>query len=134
MDFEAILEKAYEAAKKASTEKRSEIGERDMCGFAWVHIPEGRGGLPAYCRKKIKEAKDRAKLYFPNREDSEYRDNLTRGVESYYGDKHWQRGWEFWSPGKSNSQSITVHEAGATAFAKVLCEHGIKAYMGSRLD
>lgn len=46
-------------------------------------------------------------------------------------------GWQFWYSefsGHLGSQSVSTHEAGATAFRKVLADHGLDATFGSRLD
>jgi hypothetical protein len=39
-----------------------------------------------------------------------------------------------WNPTSNFTQSMDVKEAGSTAFAKVLRDNGIDAYMGSRAD
>jgi len=43
-------------------------------------------------------------------------------------------GLSLWNPGGSFTQSMDIKETGAEAYAKVLREHGLDAYMGSRAD
>jgi hypothetical protein len=74
------------------------------CGFAWVDISNGRDPFVNWCRK------------------------------NNVGKKHWNRGWMIWNPTSNFTQSMDVKEAGSTAFAKVLRNNGIDAYMGSRAD
>jgi hypothetical protein len=39
-----------------------------------------------------------------------------------------------WNPGGSFTQSMDIKEAGAQAYADVLRQHGLDAYMMSRAD
>lgn len=93
-------------AKKASDKYIAEYGEPFYCGFAWVHIPNG----------KCKFINDMKKL-----KDSGYT-------------KHWKKGYEIWNPCKNGTQSMDVKLAGAYAYAKVLTENGIECNAQSRAD
>lgn len=76
------------------------------CGMAWVTIKPARGAFVKWCRENKK------------------------------GDNGCHGGWVFWYSefDNANTQSVSVHEASAEAFAAVLNKHGIKAEAGSRLD
>lgn len=99
-----IFSEASKAAKAAF-----EATPEDMfCGFAWVKITPARGPFVKWLK------------------------------ENNIGDKGWNGGWELWSSdlatGISASQSMLRKEAAARAFAEVLRDHGIEAWMGSRAD
>ena len=102
--FRAIYEEAYLAGKKARDEYFAKHGEPLYCGFAWVHIPNGRHPFVNWAKKV--------------------------GL----GSKHWSKGWSIWNPIDDHTQSMDLKEIGAQAFAEVLNKHGIDAYMGSRAD
>lgn len=104
MELRQVIEGAKAAAKQAVAEALSRYGEGAYCGFAWVQIPDGRSPLVREMKKM--------------------------GV----GSKHWQKGWQVWSPGEHHGQSMDVHEAGARAYAAFLRQHGFEAFMGSRAD
>jgi len=104
-----IIRQAEAAAQKAVADmvercKGMPYGEPAYCGFAWVEIPDGRSAL-------VREMK-------------------RLGI----GQKHWRKGWMVWGPGKHGGQSMDIHEAGASAFAKVLQDAGFNAYSASRAD
>jgi hypothetical protein len=103
--FQEIHEKAVEAAKQAAKAKHQVIGDRDACGFAWVKVPNVRSN------SRLGNAMKKAGLY-----------------------KDYTGALALWNPSKYPTQSISVLEAGANAYAKVLSEHGINAYAQSRLD
>ena len=107
LDFvEQVLAKALVVSKLAAADIHSKIGERDCCGFAWVSVYD--------VRSNSKLGKLLAK----------------HGFSKAYGG-----GLQLWDPAHYPSQSISVKEAGAYAYAEVLVnELGLKAYGGSRLD
>jgi hypothetical protein len=74
------------------------------CGFAWVEISSARTPFVKWCK--------------------------TNNV----GSKHWKKGWSIWNPIGNMTQSMDLKEAGSSAFAKVLRNHGIDAYSCSRAD
>lgn len=104
MDFMAIIEEAIRAGQQAETQYINQYGEDGYCGFGWVEIPNGRSPFVTFCRKN--------------------------GI----GSKHWHKGWYIWRPTQGYSQCMNVNEVGARAFAEVLTNHGIEAYMSSRPD
>jgi len=104
MDYKAIYEQASQAGQQAEADFIAKHGEPFYCGFAWVEIPNGRSPFVNWAKKND------------------------------VGSKHYQKGWQVWNPTKTFSQSMDVREAGATAFAKVLRDNGIEAYMVSRAD
>ena len=101
-----LFRSAAKAAVAAERTKYAHLpyGEPMYCGFAWVHIPDGRSPL-VNAMKKL-------------------------GV----GSKHWARGWEVWNPGDHPGQSMEIKEAGARAYAEVLKRHGFDARAYSRAD
>ena len=103
---EQTLARASQAAKAAALAMHAKIGERDCCGFAWVSVYD--------VRSTSKLGKLLAKHGFG---------------KAYNG------GLQLWDPSRHPTQSISVLEAGAYAYAEVLVnELGLKAYGGSRLD
>ena len=104
LDWNAIIDEAFAAAKAASDEHLRNYGHRDCCGFAWVNIKPGNSTVA----RELKKRGDARK--------------------SYYG------GVDVWDPGKTMSQNMSAKEAGAQAFAKVLQDHDVRAYMMSRMD
>ena len=101
---ETIYDRASDAAIQASNEYFAEHGDRDCCGFAWVNISPARGPMVTYLKSK--------------------------GI----GRKAYGGGYDVWNPGQNHTQAMTIKEEGARAFAKVLREFGVNAYMGSRMD
>ena len=65
---------------------------------------------------------------------------LGKALKAYGASKHHTGGVCLWSPAKANTQSISVHEAGANAFVaylKSVLQEGIDyklLYAASRLD
>lgn len=104
MDFNAIYQQALQSAENAEAEFLAQYGEPMYCGFAWVDISNGRDPFVNWCRKN----------------------NIGR--------KHWNKGWTIWNPTGSMTQSMDLKEVACRAFAKVLRDNGIDAYMGSRAD
>ena len=104
MNFKLIYEQAVQAAQQAEADFIAQYGEPMYCGFAWVDISNGRDPFVNWARK------------------------------NNVGKKHWNKGWMIWNPTGNFTQSMDVKEAGSSAFAKVLRDNGIPAYMGSRAD
>jgi len=106
-EAEAVLETALAAAKKAARAAYKKIGKRDTCGFANVYIFPARGKFITVLKR--------------------------RGI----GKTLQGRGYLIGASELHDvpqSQSITVHANAAEAFAKVVCEHGVAAYAGARMD
>lgn len=104
MNTKQLIDNAFDAARKATEEHFRQYGDRDCCGFAWVNIKPGTSKVARELKK------------------------LGHARKSYYG------GVDVWNPGGSLTQNMSAKEAGAQAFAKVLQEAGIAAYMMSRMD
>lgn len=109
LSFSEILEQAIKAAEQAV----AGLPDSGDCGFAWVHIENGRHPFVSWCRKQAQNAHANSRVY---------------------GEKHYRKGWEFWNPSNSMVQSRAVLEAGAKAFAEVLKANGIECREGSRAD
>jgi hypothetical protein len=90
---------AFAAAETAGREQYARVGERDCCGFGWVLIRPARGPLVSYLKK------------------------MGIGGSEYGG------GYSIWMPGRQPTQSMSVHEAAAKAFAAT-----IKNMLGSDLN
>jgi hypothetical protein len=103
-NIESIHNTALEAARKAEADFIARHGEMAYCGFAWVKVNE--------------KASTR----------------LGRALKTVGFKKSYSGGLDFWNPGGSFTQSIDVKEAGASAYAEILKQHGIDAYMQSRAD
>ena len=93
-------------AQAAGQAMYAQVGERDACGFGWVEVYVDR--------TNSKQAKELLKAGF--RKDYK------------------PRCLSMWDPAGVPTQSISVKEAGAEAYAKYLQGLGLKAYAGSRLD
>ena len=93
-------------AEAAGQAMYAKIGERDACGFGWVDV--------IVDRTNSKQAKELIKAGF--RKD--YKPKTL----------------SMWDPAGVPTQSISVKEAGAQAYADYLRALGLKAYAGSRLD
>lgn len=114
-----IFEAASKAAKEAAEAENARLDPEEKrgldCGFAWVDIPTPRNATP--------EVKAFVKWCKAN----------SQGAPRGYG----KAAWQFWSPAHANTQSVSVHYAGAAAFALVLRNAGIegaRAAAGQRLD
>jgi len=103
-NIESVHNTALEAARKAEADFIARHGEMAYCGFAWVKVNE--------------KASTR----------------LGRALKTVGFKKSYSGGLDFWNPGGSFTQSIDVKEAGASAYAEILKQHGIDAYMQSRAD
>ena len=105
-NVETVLGEALQAAKEAALAKHIEIGERDACGFAWVTVHDVRSNS-----------------------------KLGKLLATHGFSKSYTGGLMLWNPSGYPTQSISVLEAGAYAYAKVLQDKlGLKAYAGSRMD
>ena len=101
----AVVAEAKQAAYDAAMNYIKEHGEDWYCGFAWVTVYEK--GSTKLGRALIKAGFARA-----------------------YGG-----GLQLWNPSGHGTQSMSVKEAGAQAYAEVLRKFGIeKAYAGGRAD
>jgi hypothetical protein len=103
---ESTIAKAQQMATNATTRYIDLIGENPgNCGFAWVSVSV-RGNTKV--GKMLKE----------------------------YGFKkpYVGTGLQLWNPSKSYTQDMDAKIAGAQAYADVLEECGIQAYVGCRLD
>lgn len=108
-----VLDEAHAAAREAVYNEGPENTMALNCGFAWVTI-SGNEPLARWCRR----------AYIAH-------DPASR---AFFGEKHWDKGWMWWNPGKFEGQQVTHKEAGARAFRDVLARYGIVATVGSRLD
>lgn len=117
MNYAEILNSAETAAKAAAAAEDARLGPEQSrgfdCGFAWVDI--------ATPRDASQPVKDFVKWCKAN----------GKGSKRGYG----KSAWQFWSPAHAATQSVSVHMAGAQAFALALRNAGIdSAVAGSRLD
>lgn len=103
-NIESICNTARAAAERAEAEFRAKHGEPGYCGFAWVTVRE-KGST-----------------------------KLGRALKSMGFRKEYGGGLSLWNPGGSFTQSMDIKEAGAQAYADVLRQYGIDAYMSSRAD
>jgi phosphoserine phosphatase len=109
-DAALVQDTCNEAAIQARTAAKAffqQHGDRDACGFAWVNV----WGVRSNSR-------------------------LGKTLQSYGFRKSWDGAPQLWNPSQAGTQSISILEAGAEAYAKVLREKlGLdKVYAGSRLD
>lgn len=109
-NVEAVQEACNEAAMAAQTAAQVayvQIGERDACGFAWVNVYGVRSNS-----------------------------KLGKALISFGFRKDYTGSLQIWNPSGHNTQSISVKEAGAYAYAEVLkSKLGLdKVYAGSRMD
>lgn len=109
-DLAAVQDACNEAAQAARTAAKisyAEIGERDACGFAWVNVWGVRSNS-----------------------------KLGKALQAAGFRKDYTGSLQLWNPSGHHTQSISVKEAGARAYAEVLREKlGLeKVYAGSRMD
>jgi len=100
------IQAGLSVARTAGQEMYNKIGERDACGFGWVEV--------YVSRTNSKEAQELIKAGF--RKD--YKPKCLT----------------YWDPAGIPTQSISVKEAGAYAYATYLEALGFKAYGCSRMD
>ena len=93
-------------AEQAGLAMYQRVGERDACGFGWVDV--------FVDRTNSKQAKEL----------------IAAGFRKDYKPKC----LSMWDPAGLGTQSISVKEAGAEAYATYLRALGLRAYAGSRLD
>ena len=106
MNIQTIHNEAQTAAINAEQAFIAQHGEPMYCGFAWVDV--------FVERTNSKEAKELIKIGFK---------------------KSWRaKCLNLWRPGGYNGQSMSIKEAGASAYAEVLSKYGFRAYCGSRAD
>ena len=83
----------------------NEYSEPMYCGFAWVDVKE--------------------------RSNSK----LGKALQSVGFKKSWQSGvLQLWDPAQHRGQSMDCKEVGASAYAAIWRDYGVKMYMGSRAD
>ena len=110
-NLEAVQDACNEAAMAARTAAKQTYaamgGDRGACGFAWVNV----WGVRSNSR-------------------------LGKTLQQFGFRKDYTGALSLWNPSKAGVQSISVLEAGAEAYARVLKERlGLdKVYAGSRLD
>jgi hypothetical protein len=93
-------------AEAAGQAMYQQIGERDACGFGWVEV------------------------YVDRTNSKQAKELLAAGFRKDYKPKC----LSMWDPAGIPTQSISVKEAGAYAYAEYLTQLGLRAYAGSRLD
>jgi hypothetical protein len=93
-------------AEQAGREMYARIGERDACGFGWVEV------------------------YVDRTNSAQAKELIKAGFRKDYKPKC----LSMWDPAGVPTQSISVKEAGAEAYAEYLRALGLRAYAGSRLD
>ena len=100
-------EEASLEARKAAKAFFDKHGDRDACGFAWVDVYGVRSNS-----------------------------RLGKTLQSFGFSKSYTGSLQLWNPSKAGVQSISILEAGADAYAKVLKDKlGLeKVYSGSRMD
>ena len=104
-NIESIHNTASAAAQKAAQDHITKHGEDWYCGFAWVTVYEKGSTKLGRALKAV-------------------------GFKPAYGG-----GLQLWNPSGHGTQSMSVKEAGAQAYADVLRSFGIdKAYAGGRAD
>jgi hypothetical protein len=101
-----FIRAGLELAKGAGAVKYQQVGERDACGFGWTEV------------------------YVDRTNSKQAKELIAAGFRKDYKPKC----LTFWDPAGVPTQSISVKEAGADAFASYLSALGLKAYGCSRLD
>lgn len=93
-------------AEQAGEAMYAQVGERDCCGFGWVEV-------------------------YVDRTNSKQAQEL---IKAGFRKSYKPRCLDYWDPAGVPTQSISVKEAGAQAYADYLSQLGLRAYAGSRLD
>ena len=93
-------------AEAAGQAMYAKIGERDACGFGWVEV------------------------YVDRTNSKQAQELIKAGFKKSYKPKC----LDYWDPAGVPTQSISVKEAGAYAYAEYLSQLGLRAYAGSRMD
>lgn len=104
MNLQILHDVATAAAKNATIQHLTKHGEDFYCGFAWVKVSEKAST------------------------------KLGRALKSIGFTKAYGGGLELWNPSGTMSQSMTLKEVGAQAYADVLSDFGVPAYVQSRAD
>ena len=101
-----IHRQAVHAAQQASEEKAVEVGDNWWpCGFAWVRVSPATQDFGRYLKKA----------------------GVVDGT-AFGG------GYQVWNPSGNSTQNMYIKEAGARAYADVLCRNNIKCTVESRMD
>ena len=104
MNIQDMHFRATKASMDATITHLRNHGEDYYCGFAWVQVSEKAST------------------------------KLGRALKSIGFTKAYGGGLQLWNPSGTMSQSMTLKEVGAQAYADVLSDFGIDAYMRSRAD
>jgi len=100
------IQKGKALAESAGLAMYQRIGERDACGFGWVEV------------------------YVDRTNSKQAQELIKAGFRKDYKPKC----LTMWDPAGVPTQSISVKEAGAEAYAAYLQALGLRAYGCSRLD
>lgn len=100
------IRQGKQLAEAAGLAMYQKIGERDACGFGWVEV------------------------YVDRTNSKQAKELIAAGFRKDYK----PRCLSMWDPAGIPTQSISVKEAGAYAYAEYLTQLGLRAYAGSRLD
>jgi hypothetical protein len=100
------IQKGKALAESAGLAMYQRIGERDACGFGWVEV------------------------YVDRTNSKQAQELIKAGFRKDYKPKC----LTMWDPAGVPTQSISVKEAGAEAYATYLTALGLRAYGCSRLD
>ena len=101
-----LIRAGKRVAEQAGVEMYARIGERDACGFGWVEV------------------------YVDRTNSKQAKELIAAGFRKDYKPKC----LSMWDPAGVPTQSVSVKEAGAQAYAEYLRALGLNAYAGSRLD
>ena len=104
MNIQDMHFRATKASMDATITHLRNHGEDYYCGFAWVQVSEKAST------------------------------KLGRALKSIGFTKAYGGGLQLWNPSGTMSQSMTLKEVGAQAYADVLKQAGIPAYVQSRAD
>ena len=109
-DARKVQDACNEAGIQARTAAKAfydQHGDRDACGFAWVTVHGVRSNS-----------------------------RMGKTLSTYGFSKSYTGGLQLWNPSGAATQSISILEAGADAYAQVLKDKlGLdKVYAGSRMD
>ena len=100
------IRQGKQLAEQAGLAMYQRVGERDACGFGWVEV------------------------YVDRTNSKQAKELIAAGFRKDYKPKC----LSMWDPAGVPTQSVSVKEAGAYAYAEYLTQLGLKAYAGSRLD
>jgi len=101
-----LIRAGKRVAEQAGLEMYAKVGERDACGFGWVDV------------------------YVDRTNSAQAKELIAAGFRKDYKPKC----LSMWDPAGIPTQSISVKEAGAYAYAEYLTQLGLRAYAGSRMD